>query len=587
MIGKVSRGDRMSGLLVYLAGPGRANEHTEPHLVAGDGAVLAWHNDDELNRDAALALAKHLDAPAKAYDTNVKGGHVWHCSLSLRAEEGQLTDQQWRGIAEDFVSRMDFGDDGVKAPTRWAAVRHGLSKNGNDHVHVVVNLVREDGTKASIANDYFRAANACRELEAKYGLQPVMGRHAGRGSRAYTYAEMQAAARRQAFDTYAAQGHQRPWAALPAADREQRVEQARQKVRPPRQQLGRQVRGVAATSSSEAEFVRRLRGAGLLARPRFAAGRQDVVAGYSVAFRPEAGQAPIWYGGGHLARDLSLPRLRQQWPDTPEAASEAVAEWRAAWRGQPVVAPGPESLSVDPDLWSRCEADLASWRQALRDTPIEDRAQWARVARDASGAFAAWSQQVEHTPGPLAAAADALARSAEVRSQVEQPRPAGQVGAYGAAMLLAVASGRGNTLMQQAMILRQLMNLMKAVHDMHQAEGDAARAAELAGVARNELATVAAGLPDPDQPHQPAPVNDPAARQDAKALPSPVPGTLDPDPDRGGEGSDPQAEEAIRVARLGQQPSNGTIGPVKDRWVRKGRRRSRGTDKRNDRGFER
>jgi len=38
----VVRGDRMAGLLVYLLGPGRANEHTEPHLVAGDAAMLAW-----------------------------------------------------------------------------------------------------------------------------------------------------------------------------------------------------------------------------------------------------------------------------------------------------------------------------------------------------------------------------------------------------------------------------------------------------------------------------------------------------------------------------------------------------------------
>lgn len=25
-----------------------------------------------------------------------------------------------------------------------------------------------------------------------------------------------------------------------------------------------------------------------------------------------------WYGGGHLARDLTLPRLRREWPDSPQ-----------------------------------------------------------------------------------------------------------------------------------------------------------------------------------------------------------------------------------------------------------------------------
>ncbi|OFT92930.1 hypothetical protein HMPREF3092_06470 [Brevibacterium sp. HMSC24B04] len=48
MMPNVVRGDRMAGLLTYLTGPGRANEHTEPHLVAGDEAMMAWHDDDEL-----------------------------------------------------------------------------------------------------------------------------------------------------------------------------------------------------------------------------------------------------------------------------------------------------------------------------------------------------------------------------------------------------------------------------------------------------------------------------------------------------------------------------------------------------------
>jgi hypothetical protein len=35
MIGKVLRGTSVRGLLYYLYGPGRANEHADPHLVAG------------------------------------------------------------------------------------------------------------------------------------------------------------------------------------------------------------------------------------------------------------------------------------------------------------------------------------------------------------------------------------------------------------------------------------------------------------------------------------------------------------------------------------------------------------------------
>jgi hypothetical protein len=67
-------------------------------------------------------IARHLDRPRAAYDVEAKGGHVWHCSSSLRADEGTLTDEQWAAIANDFVRAMEF------APCRWGAVRHGLSR---------------------------------------------------------------------------------------------------------------------------------------------------------------------------------------------------------------------------------------------------------------------------------------------------------------------------------------------------------------------------------------------------------------------------------------------------------------------------
>ena len=84
--------------------------------------------------------------------------------------------------------------------------------------------------------------------------------------------------------------------------------------------LERTVRAAATASLDEGEFVRRLRRGGVLIRPRFAAGRDDVVAGYSIAVRPATGDKPIWFGGGRLARDLTLPRLREGWPESPKAA---------------------------------------------------------------------------------------------------------------------------------------------------------------------------------------------------------------------------------------------------------------------------
>ncbi len=45
MMPNVTRGDRMAGLMTYLVGEGRHNEHEEPHLVGGDHALIAWYDD--------------------------------------------------------------------------------------------------------------------------------------------------------------------------------------------------------------------------------------------------------------------------------------------------------------------------------------------------------------------------------------------------------------------------------------------------------------------------------------------------------------------------------------------------------------
>ena len=136
-----------------------------------------------------------------------------------------------------------------------------------------------------------------------------------------------------------------------------------------------------------------MRRQGVLVRARYAEGTQDVITGYAVAAKPEPGQRPIWYGGGHLARDLTLPRLRAEWPDTAQNAMDAAGEWGAAERGRRPVAPGREMAEPDPALWRDIGRDL----EQLRSVPIHDRDTWACVARQTSGAFAAWSVRDETT----------------------------------------------------------------------------------------------------------------------------------------------------------------------------------------------
>lgn len=121
-----------------------------------------------------------------------KNASVWHCSLSLRKEEGALSDQHWGDIANDFMDSMGFTAASGKAQFRWAAVNHGTSENGNHHIHIAVSLIRGDGTKASTHGHYKRAQQTCRELEFKYGLKQLSTAHATCG---YNQAEKVTAVR--------------------------------------------------------------------------------------------------------------------------------------------------------------------------------------------------------------------------------------------------------------------------------------------------------------------------------------------------------------------------------------------------------
>ena len=388
----ITRGGDMGGVVRYLIGhgkeePGKPGAHTEPHLVAGSPAVMAFWGADELHPNQAGAIAAELDHPRRVFGTSVtvpkkdaeghvvgrRDAHVWHCSLSLRPDEAALSDERWAHIAEDFVAGMGF-DDGQAAACRWAAVHHGLSKAGNDHIHIVVGLVREDGSKARVNRDQPRAQRLAGELERKYGLQVLESRESGHTSRGYT-------PRDQERDEAG-----RDWAPAMGTERTDRG------------RLERTVRACATAAGTEADFVRLLRFHGLRVKPRFAAGRGDRIGGYAVALPPAKGKAPVWFSGGRLARDLTLPGIRASagWADTPAESTAAVAEWTAAGRQQPDV--GTTQLPTrDPEQWRRASQELGALRDRLRAVGPGDRAEWARIAGDAAGVLAAWSLEKQTT----------------------------------------------------------------------------------------------------------------------------------------------------------------------------------------------
>ena len=482
MIPAVSRGGRMRGLLRYLVGPGHDGEHRDPRLVAGE-RVEAWQGV-KLDAWAADRIAEQLDAPRlrsharvtvprKREDGNVlvddrgrperADAHVWHCSLSLHPEEPALGDDKWSQIARTFIAEMGFAEQ------RWVAIGHGETKNGGDHIHLVVQLVTDDGRAAGVHNDRPRAQEACRKLEREHGLRVVEGRDRKRGARATDYKQRYRAER-------------------------EHDKQLIGSAEPDREVLERAVRRLAAASATEGEFVRRLRAGGLIVRPRFDAGRDDRVVGYSVALTPADGRDVVPHAGGKLAKDLTLPRLQGAHGWTADEP-EAIDEWRRAFHGQEPGSAAETNPWLAAPSWDEALQQLRELRDNARHLPVAERGAWAHTAAHSAAVLYGWAELAgEHAPA-LRDVARELALSAEIRAaeaRLERPVPRPR----SVALLCAAMMRPGNQTLFWLALAQELQALAIAVHDMHQAAGEAQRAAALAETIRSELAPVRDRLDD-------------------------------------------------------------------------------------------
>ncbi len=290
MIAKITRGQRVGGLVHYLFGPGRANEHTNAHVVAG------WDEPERLEpafsstgkRDFRPMIA-HLNAPMAGRESRT--GCVWHCSLSTAPGDPVLSDAQWRDIAEEVMDRTGLGPRGDDGACRWVAVRHA-----DNHVHVVATLARQDGKYASVDRDRWKVVAACREVEQRYGLTVVA--NPDRTAHGETKrAEVEKAARTSGNGLAG---------------------------EPVRHRLRREVQTAAVGASGPQDFFDRLRHAGVMVKERFSEQDPAQVTGYAVAWPRACARDgnPLWFGGGKLAPDLSLPKLQAHW--RPAGAGAAV-----------------------------------------------------------------------------------------------------------------------------------------------------------------------------------------------------------------------------------------------------------------------
>jgi hypothetical protein len=279
VIGKVGRGTNAGGLLRYLYGPGRANEHTDPRLVAGfyDPAELEPERRPDGSPDLRR-LAGLLAQPVAALAFQGSDRPVWHCSLRAAPEDRTLSDAEWAQVAAGIMHRTGLAPQDDDLAVRWVAVRHAP-----DHIHIVATLARQDGGKPSTWNDFYRVRQACQDAERRFGLRSTAPADRTAARRA-TRAETEQAARRGWRET-------------------------------PRTALRREVCTAAAGAGTEREFFTRLAQAGVLVRLRHSMTSPGEVTGYAVGLARQTARdgGVIWYGGGKLAADLTLPKLRARW----------------------------------------------------------------------------------------------------------------------------------------------------------------------------------------------------------------------------------------------------------------------------------
>jgi hypothetical protein len=274
------RGPRTIGLLAYLYGPGKAEEHVDPHIVASFDGMAP---DPGRGAGGSLKpLERVLDRPLLALPKDERPNkHVWHCSVRAAATDRVLTDQEWGDIAHRIVAATGIDPDGDDAGCRWVAVRHA-----DDHIHVIATLVREDGRRPDLDFDAARAQAEARRIEKDLGMRELA---AGDGTAAKrpTSAERHKAKRRSLEST-------------------------------PRELLREAVRRSLAGAADETEFFTRLRGEGVRVNKRLAPSGD--VLGYAVALPGDHNRdgQPIWYSGSKLAPDLSLPAIRRRLGHDPE-----------------------------------------------------------------------------------------------------------------------------------------------------------------------------------------------------------------------------------------------------------------------------
>jgi len=306
-----------------------------------------------------------------------------------------------------------------------------------ESIHVVAVLARQDGARAHVFRDYPQVRATCLAAEQKYGLTVTAPADKTAATHT-TRAEVERAART---------GH-----TLPARD-----------------WLREQVQHAAAGAREPREFLDRLRVAGVTVRER--RDPDGTLSGYAVGRRePGYGTGDtVFYGGGKLAADLSLPKLQARW---------------AAAGGGTNSDGGPSAPAHDrAQLWKQATQAAADAAEQVRLRADNGDPEGMAGAGDAAAAAAevltAASRLIEgDAGGPLTQAARDYDRAArEVRGRLPETTSAGTMLRTAALQLARSGKSGRNEAAQIALLVAQIGSLSLSVSRLREAQGRTAQAA--------------------------------------------------------------------------------------------------------------
>lgn len=151
---KISRGKNFSGVVLYALKPGSHHKCT-PYVIGGnmDGSDAG---DLIAEFDATKTLRPDVAKP------------VWHNSLRLPKNEA-LTDAQWSGIADDYMSRMGFSETHLRC-----YVLHDDA--AGQHIHIIASRIDLSNRSLYLGkNENLISTRIIQQLEIDHHLTKTKG----------------------------------------------------------------------------------------------------------------------------------------------------------------------------------------------------------------------------------------------------------------------------------------------------------------------------------------------------------------------------------------------------------------------------